>query len=85
MLTHQMIAVQAVRVLALAAEPETAADSWKKRVPGSSAAVPEQTKKAKEAVEIELKLEAELGVEVEQLLWPPTSAETPYWNSSAAP
>jgi hypothetical protein len=67
MLTHQVIAVQAVLGLALAAEPETAADSWKTRVPDSSAAVPEQTKKAKEAVEIELKLEAEVEIEVEQL------------------
>jgi hypothetical protein len=64
MLTHQVIGVQAVLGLALAAEPETAADSWKT---DSSAAEPEQTKKAKEAVEIELKLEAEVEIAVEQV------------------
>jgi hypothetical protein len=67
MLTHQVISVQAVLAFALAAEPETAADSWKTRVPDSSAVELEQTKKVKEAVEIELRLEAELEIEVEQL------------------
>jgi hypothetical protein len=79
MLTHSVIAVQAALALALAAVPETAADSWKTRVPDSPAVKPGPRKKAKKA-----KKAAEIEFGLEQLDSPPTAVETLGVKTTAA-